>query len=222
MRGRWTVLFVSSLVVASLLVGTASGDPDHDSRADGGVDGPNVAAEIRRSSHPAHPKPSHLTEARRRPAVEENFELVGHVTVPGEQAAADVYFFDHGDAAKFVYLGSYREPCTSDGVTIVDVSDPSQPEVAAVAPLPERYRTSTEDVVVEAIGDRVILVAGLQACGRRVTVRRRVDRGHRRADCAHDGASGTAARRGSGRRAKHGSRIPGRSISHGHARNRSL
>jgi hypothetical protein len=55
---------------------------------------------------------------------------------------------------------------------------------------------------------------------RRVAARRRVDRGHRRADCAHHDAS--AARRRSGRHAKHASRIPGRSNSHGYTGNRSL
>ena len=86
--------------------------------------------------------------------------------MPGRQAAADVYFFDHGARGKLAYVGSFRDPCTSDGVRIVDVTHPRSSAVAAVAPLSDGWNTSTGDVVVERVGARRILAGGLQACGR--------------------------------------------------------
>ena len=86
--------------------------------------------------------------------------------MPGSQAAADISFFDHGGRGRFAYVGSFRDPCTTDGVRIFDVSQPRRARLAAIATLPPSYRTSTEDISVERVGDRTILAGGLQACGR--------------------------------------------------------
>lgn len=112
-----------------------------------------------------HVDPSALIGPRRR-ALRENFDVLAHVRMPGRQAAADIDFFDHGARGKFVYIGSFRSPCSTDGVRIIDVSPPRRAQLASVARLPSRWRTSVEDVVVEQIGNRVVLAGGLQACGR--------------------------------------------------------
>jgi hypothetical protein len=159
MRAR-PLLLVVSLVVGSVLGGSASGNPDHKQPAAPSVIRPDprdVVAE-------GHPHPEVVREGAAKPIVEDNFELLDHVRVPGRQAASDIAFFDHGGRGKFAYVGSFRDPCTSDGVTIFGVSRPRRAEVAAVASLPSRWRTSTEDVVVEQVGDRTILAGGLQAC----------------------------------------------------------
>jgi hypothetical protein len=159
MRAR-ALVSVLSIVVTSSLAASAAGVPDHKDRAASTVVRTNPAQVMRET----HPDPRLAAGGVPRPGVEDNFQLLDHVRMPGRQPAADVYFFDHGTKGKFVYIGTFRAPCTSDGVTIVDVSTPDQASVAAVAPLPFEWRTSTEDVVVEAVGDRVILAGGLQAC----------------------------------------------------------
>ena len=100
----------------------------------------------------------------KREALKDNFELLDHVNMPGRQPAADIYFFDHGGRGKFAYIGSFRAPCSTDGVRIVDVTRPRHAAMASVATLPGSWNTSVEDVVVERIGDRVVLAGGLQAC----------------------------------------------------------
>jgi hypothetical protein len=111
-----------------------------------------------------HVDPSVVAVGPAHPELANNFERLDHVSMPGRQAAADVYFFDHGFRGKFAYVGSFRAPCTSDGVRIIDVTRPRHASVAATASLPDSWKTSTEDVVVERVGDRRILAGGLQAC----------------------------------------------------------
>ena len=111
-----------------------------------------------------HVDPAWVASGPGHPQLADNFERLDHVAMPGDQAAADVSFFDHGFRGKFAYVGSFRDPCTSDGVRIIDVTRPRRSSVAAVASLPDSWKTSTEDVVVERVGDRWILAGGLQAC----------------------------------------------------------
>lgn len=162
MRAR-ALLLVASLVVVSSLGGSASGFPDRKQPAAPTV----IRTDPQRVIAEGHEHPEVVRDGTAKPIVEDNFELLDHVRVPGRQAAADITFFDHGGRGKFAYVGSFRDPCTSDGVTIFDVSRPRSAEVAAVASLPSRWNTSTEDIVVEQIGARTILAGGLQACGRR-------------------------------------------------------
>ena len=119
------------------------------------------------AGHPHHIDPPLDAVGRPHPAVLDNFRVLSHVRMPGRQAAADISFFDHRRWGQFAYVGSFREPCTTDGVRIFDVNQPRRARLAAIAELPRTYRTSTEDISVERVGERTILAGGLQACGRR-------------------------------------------------------
>ena len=131
---------------------------------------PANTAAAARSADPAmrdvHIDPRLAATGRAHPGVFDNFRVLSHVRMPGHQAAADIYFFDHGRRGQFAYVGSFREPCSTDGVRIFDVTQPRRARLAAVAELPRTFRTSVEDVSVARIGDRTILAGGLQACGR--------------------------------------------------------
>ncbi|MEA2462123.1 MAG: hypothetical protein QOH90_2300, partial [Actinomycetota bacterium] len=95
--------------------------------------------------------------------VTENFEVVGHLSFPGPTPEGDIALFDYGgDVGNHAFIGAWREPCTGKPVRIVDVSDPTQPRVVGRADSGEG--TSSEDVVVRRIGDRVVLATGIQAC----------------------------------------------------------
>lgn len=106
----------------------------------------------------------HRTQGRvPRSPVTDDFTILGHVRLPGTSPDADVFFYDHGGAGKFAYVGTWSGPCSANGVKIVDVTDPANPTIAAFAvPGPG---VSTEDMVVERIGARDILAVGVQVCG---------------------------------------------------------
>ena len=95
--------------------------------------------------------------------VAENFDVLGYHSLGGGSPHGDVYFFDHGGSVgKHAYVGTWSTPCSGGGVKVVDVNDPSRPRrvsVAGGAP-----GTSWEDVVVQRIGNRVVLAVGVQQC----------------------------------------------------------
>ena len=159
--------FVAMIVVGSVSIPAAGTNDLGSERKRRDTPSPAVA----RTTDPVmkihHIDPPLDSAGRAHPAVLENFEILDHERVPGRQAAADISFFDHGRHGQFVYIGSYREPCSTDGVRIFDVTRPRQTRIASIAELPRTYRTSTEDISVERVGDRTILAGGLQACGRR-------------------------------------------------------
>jgi hypothetical protein len=95
--------------------------------------------------------------------VAENFEVLGHVNLPGGTINGDVYFFDHGDdVGKFAYVGSWSSPCSGTGVKVIDVNDPTKPKLVAVAG--SRVGVSNEDMAVQTIGSRDVLAVGVQQC----------------------------------------------------------
>lgn len=95
--------------------------------------------------------------------VAENFEVLGHVNLPGGTINGDVYFFDHGgDVGKFAYVGSWSSPCSGTGVKVIDVNDPTKPKLVAVAG--SRVGVSNEDMAVQTIGSRDVLAIGVQQC----------------------------------------------------------
>jgi hypothetical protein len=97
--------------------------------------------------------------------VASNFMVLGHVSLGGKAADGDVVFYEHPPpVGKYAYVGTSGEPCTNRGVKIIDVNDPANPEVVALARNGLR-RLSYEDVEVVRIGARDVLVAGLQSCG---------------------------------------------------------
>ena len=159
-KHRGYVVLVTMVMILGLISVPATGRPSDEERTTS--EPPMV---VRRPgddvSHLHAPLPK---GGPRRPAVKDNFDVLSHVPMPGQQGTADVYFFDHGNKGKFAYVGSFREPCTTDGVRIVDVTRPRGAHVAAIAELPSRWRTSVEDVTVERIGNRTVLAGGLQAC----------------------------------------------------------
>jgi hypothetical protein len=97
------------------------------------------------------------------PAVKNNFEVVGHVRFKGGNPEGDVYFFDHGAAGKYAYVGTVGPG--APGVRIVRVTRPSRPKLVATAKT--RREVDYQDVVVVRIGDRVIMGVGLQPTGER-------------------------------------------------------
>jgi len=95
--------------------------------------------------------------------VADNFDVLGHSNLVGGSPHGDIFFFDYGGSTgKYVFVGSWSSPCSGAGVKIVDVNDPAEPKVVAVAG--GRSGTSSEDVSVIRIGDRVVLGVGIQTC----------------------------------------------------------
>lgn len=93
-----------------------------------------------------------------------NFKVLGHLRLPGTSVNADVFFYDHGGrVGKYAYVGTWRGPCSGKGVKIVDVNDPANPELVALASTGPGE--STEDMVVRRIGGRDIMGVGVQVCG---------------------------------------------------------
>jgi hypothetical protein len=160
MRTRTVVLIT---ILAMLLPVATASAVDRPHRRDQRRPGIQLHA-IVQARGVAHLEPRVPATGPRRPAVKDNFEVLSHVRMPGKQAAADVYFFDHGARGKFAYVGSFRDPCSTDGVRIFDVSRPRHASVAGIASLPRSWNTSVEDVVVERVGGRTVLAGGLQAC----------------------------------------------------------
>ena len=110
---------------------------------------------------PAGPSPS----APIAPAVTQNFRILGHERLLKDEVHADVFFYDHGRRfGKFAYIGSWGGRCAGVGVNVIDVSDPSNPRLVAIAG--SRPGESHEDVVVRRIGGHDILGIGVQQCGR--------------------------------------------------------
>jgi hypothetical protein len=161
MRARFCLLIALFTIAVAAVPSAAQVAPErHGHRTPTVVREPGRLPELHH-----HADPSVVAVGPGHPQLANNFERLDHVSMPGRQAAADVYFFDHGFRGKFAYVGSFRAPCTSDGVRIIDVTRPRHVSVAATASLPDSWKTSTEDVVVERVGDRRILAGGLQACG---------------------------------------------------------
>lgn len=97
-------------------------------------------------------------------AVEDNFQLLGHLELPGESPHGDVFFYDHGGAVgKFAYVGTWSANCSGTGVKVIDVNDPTDPTLVALAG--SGSGISNEDMVVRRIGDRDVLAIGVQICG---------------------------------------------------------
>ena len=92
-----------------------------------------------------------------------NFEVLGHETLGGRDFDGDVYFFDHGEAGKYAYVGTAAARCTGRGVKIVRVSRPRHPKLVAVARR-AKENVDYQDPVVAHIGNRDILAAGVQIC----------------------------------------------------------
>jgi hypothetical protein len=110
----------------------------------------------------SHPSRSNVRAAAPVEPVFDNFELVGHSELGATDTNGDVWV--HGD---YAYVGTWGDPCNGLGVKIVDVSDPSNPEM--IGRLGARNGTSAEDMVVRSVstpaftGD--LLAVGLQRCG---------------------------------------------------------
>jgi hypothetical protein len=95
--------------------------------------------------------------------VADNFDVLGHVNLGGGSPNGDVFFFDHGgEIGKYAYVGTWSSPCSGHGIKIVNVNDPTQPKMVALAG--GRTGISNEDVVVREIGDMDVLGIGVQVC----------------------------------------------------------
>jgi hypothetical protein len=97
------------------------------------------------------------------PLVADNFDVLGHVNLPGGAPNGDVFFYDHGGSiGKFAYVGTWSDPCSGTGVKVIDVNDPSHPKFVTTAGA--MRGVSHEDIVVRRIGDRDVLAVGVQIC----------------------------------------------------------
>ena len=161
---RAQLMGLVSVLAIGLLSSPAAGGPD---RRHHTTSVRETARATTTPSRDVHIDPESAAVGRAHPAVLDNFRILSHVRMPGKQAAADIYFFDHGRRGQFAYVGSFREPCSTDGARIFNVTQPRRARLAAIAELPRTFRTSVEDISVERVGDRTILAGGLQACGRR-------------------------------------------------------
>lgn len=111
----------------------------------------------------AEPGQTTLMEGRPSSLVADNFAVLGHSNLVGGSPHGDIFFFDFGGSTgKFVFVGSWSSPCSGQGVKVVDVNNPRKPKVVAVAG--GRMGTSSEDVSVVRVGDRVVLGVGVQVC----------------------------------------------------------
>ena len=93
----------------------------------------------------------------------QNFRFISHLRLGGRAPDGDIWFQEQG-RRRFVYVGTWRVPCTRRGVKIVNVSRPRSPKLVSVASLGVGG-VSYEDPVVERIGRRWILGVGVQPCG---------------------------------------------------------
>jgi PA domain-containing protein/LVIVD repeat-containing protein len=104
----------------------------------------------------------HTDASEPTPLILRNFELLGHHDLGAEDTSGDVWV--HGD---FAYVGTWSDPCTGQGVKIIDVSDLNAPSL--IGRLAARPGTSAEDVIVRHVdipsftGD--LLATGIQRCG---------------------------------------------------------
>lgn len=95
--------------------------------------------------------------------VADNFDVLGHVNLPGGAPNGDVFFYDHGGSVgKFAYVGTWSTPCSGTGVKVIDVNDPTRPKFVATAGA--MRGVSHEDMVVRRIDDRDVLSVGIQTC----------------------------------------------------------
>ena len=96
------------------------------------------------------------------PEVLNDFTVIAHRSFGKVDSNGDVWF--HDDTA---YVGTWRNPCTGQGVKVVDVSDPANPVV--LPRLGARPGTSAEDIVVRTVDtagfDGDLLAVGIQRCG---------------------------------------------------------
>jgi hypothetical protein len=95
-------------------------------------------------------------------SIADHMRALSSLAVP---AAGDLAFFDHGGSVgEHVYVGATVGNSCPAGVRIVDVRDPRRPKLVATAGGYERVLY--EDLEVRRIGNRVVLVVGLQPCAR--------------------------------------------------------
>ncbi len=95
----------------------------------------------------------------------ENFRVVGHSKLKGGPPWGDVWFYDYGgDLGKYAFVGTWQAfGCKQHGIQVVDVNDPTNPQVVAV--IGSGTRIAREDIVVQRIDGRDILAVGTQRCG---------------------------------------------------------
>lgn len=150
------VLFTAAALVASLASAAGAGDADT-SRRD--ADSPAALRFVESKLH--HGQQPAKVDGQRK-AVTRNFKVLGHLDFANRDTHADV-FVHRG----FAYVGTWRSPCTSNGVKIVDVRDPRRPR--SIGTLGGRFGTSAEDMVVRRVSTSAftgdLLAVGLQRCG---------------------------------------------------------
>jgi len=158
MRRSLLLLGALALLAAAVALGPAAGgrisaDPDPLARLEGHER--DVVAGSGATGESAAAIPGTL---------EDNFQLLGHLELPGGSPHGDVFFYDHGgDVGKFAYVGTWSGNCSGTGVKVIDVNDPTDPTLVALAG--SGTGISNEDMVVRRIGDRDVLAVGVQICG---------------------------------------------------------
>jgi LVIVD repeat-containing protein len=164
MRKLWTAAALA-LAAVFVLAGAAYTAPSNDDEL------------LKDEKHFLQQSKKTYTGGKKAAQMSENMEVVGHTDLGGRGFNADVWFHDHGGAVgDYAYVGhwgftdwasgSKQRFCPSGdkaGVAIVDVNDPSDPQM--IGRLQNPPLTSAEDVVVYEQGTRDIAAAGIQVCG---------------------------------------------------------
>src|SRR5712691_11010090 len=122
---RWLVLLVTLGSLYFLAVGTPVGMGAIPNKPD-----PRAVERFRQHEVDRFATDSGNTRAAatEQGPVLDNFELLGHLDLPGDSPHADVFFYDHGGSVgKFAYVGTWVAGCSGTGVKIVDVNDPRNP-----------------------------------------------------------------------------------------------
>ncbi|MBA3430219.1 MAG: hypothetical protein H0U16_01905 [Actinobacteria bacterium] len=169
---RWGKAAVLAITVmaASAVPAAAPGAPrraDRDTHEGRGLERAHQRLhqhELRATTGPSPQKARTTREITARPAAAKNFKVLGHEKLPGPTPNGDVLVYDHGgDVGTHAYVGTWSFPCSGTGVKIIDVNDPRNPEMVALAGT--RKGISNEDMVVRHYAGRDVMAIGVQACG---------------------------------------------------------
>lgn len=117
-------------------------------------------------------RPSIRAAAKAAPAAQVDLELLGSLALApgGVEAHADVAGYSRVVRApgaapvrqNFAFVGKWRQRCPGTGVDVIDISNPRFPlKLSDTADHPD---TSMEDMQAMRIGDRDVMVTGLQDC----------------------------------------------------------
>lgn len=152
-----TIVFLTTPAPSTPRSASRAGPPARASERLSGAVGPESG-----SSRPAE---APISASPTAPTVTKNFEVLGHERLLKDEVHADVAVYDHGERfGTYAYIGSWSARCAGTGVNVINVNDPSNPKLVAIAG--SHDGESHEDVVIRRIDGRDYLFVGVQQCDR--------------------------------------------------------